>query len=57
MKCYRNGGCGPYEMYSCSECPASKKEYLNRYKTEKESEAERKLKILEEKLRRMEGNE
>lgn len=26
--CYRNGGCGPYEMYSCSECPASKKSYL-----------------------------
>ena len=30
MKCYRNGGCGPYEMYSCSECPASKSEYVNR---------------------------
>lgn len=57
MKCYREGGCGPYEMYSCNECPASKPEYLNRYKTEKESEAERKLKILEEKLRRMEDNE
>lgn len=28
MKCYRNGGCGPYEMYSCSECPCSKQEYL-----------------------------
>ncbi len=28
MKCYRNGGCGPYEMYSCHECPCSKKEYL-----------------------------
>jgi hypothetical protein len=25
--CYRDGGCGPYEMYSCSECPASKPEY------------------------------
>ena len=24
MKCYRSGGCGPYEMYSCSECPYSK---------------------------------
>ena len=28
MTCYRNGGCGPYEMYSCAECPASKKEYV-----------------------------
>ena len=27
MACYRNGGCGPYEMMSCSECPASKPEY------------------------------
>ena len=24
IKCYRDGGCGPYEMLSCSECPASK---------------------------------
>ena len=30
MTCYRKGGCGPYEMYSCSECPASKREYLLR---------------------------
>lgn len=28
MKCYRNGGCGPYEQLSCSECPASKVNYL-----------------------------
>jgi len=28
MACYRNGGCGPYEMYSCNECPASKSDYL-----------------------------
>lgn len=28
MKCYREGGCGPYEMYSCSECPWSKKRIL-----------------------------
>lgn len=28
IACYRNGGCGPYEMYSCSECPASKSDYL-----------------------------
>lgn len=30
MSCYRDGGCGPYEMYSCNECPASKPEYKNR---------------------------
>ena len=28
MACYRNGSCGPYENRSCSECPASKPEYL-----------------------------
>ena len=28
--CYRDGGCGPYEMYSCNECPASKPDYLQR---------------------------
>lgn len=27
MTCYRKGGCGPYEMYSCSDCPASKPGY------------------------------
>lgn len=27
IKCYRDGGCGPYEMLSCSECPASKSTY------------------------------
>lgn len=26
-KCYRSGGCGPYENCSCNECPASKPEY------------------------------
>lgn len=31
MSCYRKGGCGPYEMYSCSECPASKPEYSEKY--------------------------
>lgn len=39
MACYRNGGCGPYEMRSCNECPASKPQYLNKDKkflTEKE---------------------
>lgn len=30
MHCYKNGGCGVYEMYPCSECPASKPEYLTR---------------------------
>ena len=33
MACYRNGGCGPYEMYSCSECPASKSEYAQKQST------------------------
>lgn len=31
MTCFRKGGCGPYEMFSCSECPASKESYLERY--------------------------
>lgn len=30
MACYKSGGCGVYEMYSCSECPASKPKYLNK---------------------------
>lgn len=30
ITCYRNGGCGPYEMCSCYECPASKSDYLQR---------------------------
>lgn len=30
MKCYRNGGCGPYEYLPCGECPASKLSYLER---------------------------
>lgn len=29
--CYRKGGCGPYEMRPCNECPASKPEYLQLY--------------------------
>lgn len=32
MSCYRSGGCGSYEMNSCSECPASKPEYRMRDK-------------------------
>ena len=34
MACYKSGGCGVYEMYSCSECPASKPEYLNKNESE-----------------------
>lgn len=30
MPCYRKGSCGPYEWRSCSDCPASKPEYLLR---------------------------
>lgn len=30
MSCYKDGGCGIYEMYSCYECPASKPECLKR---------------------------
>ena len=33
MTCYRNGGCGPYEMLPCNECPASKPEYRHKYDT------------------------
>lgn len=35
MACYREGGCGPYEMYSCGECPASKRSYLEKEATMK----------------------
>ena len=35
IACYRNGGCGPYEMYSCSECPASKSDYLQHDRKQK----------------------
>lgn len=30
MSCYRKGGCGPYEMRPCAECPASKPEYATK---------------------------
>lgn len=30
MTCYREGGCGPFEMYSCNVCPASRPEYLQK---------------------------
>jgi len=32
MKCYREGGCGPYENRPCSQCPASRPEYAERGK-------------------------
>lgn len=32
MACYKSGGCGVYEMRSCSECPASKPEYATKNK-------------------------
>lgn len=34
MSCYKDGGCGVYEMYSCHECPASKPEYLKKKERE-----------------------
>jgi len=33
MACYKSGGCGAYEMYSCSECPASRPGYGSNRKT------------------------
>lgn len=33
MACYRKGGCGPYEMLSCGECPASNPNYLSKKRT------------------------
>ena len=35
MTCYKSGGCGVYENRSCSECPASKPEYINQTKEAK----------------------
>ena len=46
MACYRNGGCGPYEMYSCSQCPASKPEYLKREEGEKMNGCDGKFLVL-----------
>lgn len=39
MSCYKSGGCGVYEMNSCSECPASRPEYLERQKKTDMSES------------------
>lgn len=36
MKCYREGGCGPYEGRACNECPASKPEYALNHKLQEE---------------------
>ena len=33
MVCYRKGGCGPYKMLPCNECPASKPEYGTKDRT------------------------
>lgn len=30
MQCYRDGGCGPYEGLSCTECKAGKPDYKQR---------------------------
>lgn len=38
MACYRSGGCGPYEMYLCSECSESKPEYAQRQSTDSKKE-------------------
>lgn len=46
MSCYKNGGCGVYEMNSCSECLASKPEYLERQKKIDMSENKEESKIL-----------
>lgn len=57
MKCYRDGGCGPYEMYSCSECPASKPEYLKPTVTEFVEKQETKLDELKKSLLNMTAEE
>ena len=41
MTCYRKGGCGPYEMRSCNECPASKPEYAQRNQAQPKTHADR----------------
>ena len=37
MSCYRNGGCGPYEQLSCTECPASRPEYAKAHDTQQQT--------------------
>lgn len=45
MQCYRSGGCGPYENRSCSECPASKPEYLAKGSAKAAPKREEPLKV------------
>ena len=40
MNCYRNGGCGPYEMTPCNACPASKPDYIWRSENSKKRSVE-----------------
>lgn len=47
MECYRAGGCGGYEMYSCSECPASKVSYITNPMVERLQGDIEKLKAIE----------
>ena len=48
MACYKSGGCGVYENRSCSECPASKPEYLERNKEHTNEYAIRNLWTIEQ---------
>ena len=41
MTCYRKGGCGPYEMLPCGECPASKPEYVHKHHKKTRTRADR----------------
>lgn len=50
MTCYRNGGCGPFEMYSCNVCPASKPEYLQREQPKPKTNADRIRSMTDEEL-------
>ena len=51
MKCYRKGGgCGPYEMLSCGDCPASKPEYVMGYQPSIKTHADRVRAMSDEEL-------
>jgi hypothetical protein len=50
MTCYRNGGCGPFEMYSCNVCPASKPEYLQREQPKPKTRADQLRAMTDEEL-------
>lgn len=45
MTCYRSGGCGPYEMYSCAECPARKHEYILKNTPQKQIQDSKKISV------------